>query len=196
MMVKNRVAESPQRPPKIEVMRALLEHAEAQVHFDARKPGVELPDRLLGSPNVRLDYGYSLVPPIPDLTVDENGIRATLSFNRVPFETFVPWDAVFLIADFSGRGAVWREALPPELAADLVVQEVEGPDGTRPITEPEMKPARRFTVLDGNDNTDGRPMPQAKDRNDMNAVPPPDDDSSPEPDPEPPRPRPTLRLVK
>lgn len=177
--------EDPTRPSKIEVMRALLEHAEAQVHFDARRPGVELPDRLLGSGNVRLDYGYGLVPPIPDLSVDEDGIRATLAFNRIPFTTFVPWTAVFLIADFSGRGAVWREDLPPELTADLEPGEPGAPTAMEPrhqtaakITDRDIKPARRFTVLDGDDGSEA-----ASDAPGTN-------------DPEPPRPRPALRLVK
>lgn len=170
------------RPPKIEVMRALLEHAEAQVHFDARRPGVELPDRLLGSANVRLDYGYGLVPPIHDLSIDEDGIRATLSFNRIPFATFVPWTAVFLIADFSGRGAVWREDLPPELTADLAPADPDAmaPETASKITERDVKPPRRFTVLDGDDGSEA-----ASDRPD-----------GVEPEPEPPRPRPALRLVK
>ncbi|MEO6950390.1 MAG: ClpXP protease specificity-enhancing factor SspB [Polyangia bacterium] len=176
--------EDPTRPSKIEVMRALLEHAEAQVHFDARRPGIELPDRLLGSGNVRLDYGYGLVPPIPDLSVDEDGIRATLSFNRIPFATFVPWTAVFLITDFSGRGAVWREDLPPELAANVVPVE-PGPmqaehHTAAKTTERDLKPPRRFTVLDGDDGSEA-----ASDG--------PDDKA---PEPETPRPRPALRLVK
>lgn len=183
----SRPAEPPGPPSKLEVMRALLEHAEAQVHLDARKRGVELPERLRGSSNVRLDYGYGLVPPIPDLRVDEDGIRATLSFNRVPYATFVPWDAIFLIADFAGRGAVWREDLPPELTADLTTpSEADTATGTPSsarITEREIPSPRRFTVLDG-DEPKGTPRRDAE-----------RDESEP-PSPEPPRPRPALRLVK
>jgi hypothetical protein len=168
-------------------MRALLEHAEAQVHLDARREGVVLPDRLRASSNVRLDYGYGLTPPIIDLTVDEKGISATLAFNRVPFATFVPWSAVFLIADFAGRGAVWREDLPPELMVDPAFG---GPGGKAPaqrVTErdflsppPEPTPApRRFTVVD-----DATPPPEG-----------PDPSGRDEPDP-PKSSRPTLRLVK
>ena len=96
-------------------MLALLERSEARVHLDARRPGVKLPDRLLGDGHVRLDYGYGLTPPIPDLEIGEEGIRATLSFNRVPFDTFVPWTAVYLVADYDGNGAVWQEDIPPDL---------------------------------------------------------------------------------
>ena len=102
-------------PSKKEVMLALLERSEARVHLDARRQGVRLPDRLLGDGHVRLDYGYGLTPPIPDLEIGDDGIKATLSFSRVPFETFVPWSAVYLIADYDGNGAVWQEDIPPDL---------------------------------------------------------------------------------
>jgi stringent starvation protein B len=96
-------------------MLALLERAEARVHLDARRPGVLLPARFLGQAHLRLDYGYGFTPPIPDLVIDDDGIRATLSFNRVSFSTFIPWTAVYLIADFDGNGAVWQEDIPSDL---------------------------------------------------------------------------------
>src|SRR5262252_7456888 len=99
----------PVPPSKREVMQALLDRAEARVHLDARRTGVCLPDALLDDGHVRLNYGYRFSPPIPDLVLDDEGIHATLSFNRVPCKTFVPWCAVYLIADFDGNGAVWQE---------------------------------------------------------------------------------------
>jgi hypothetical protein len=42
-------------------------------------------------------YGLNLPNPIPDLTCDQQGIRATLSFNQTPHLTFVPWAAVLCI---------------------------------------------------------------------------------------------------
>lgn len=99
-------------------MLTLLEHAEARVHLDARRPGVVLPRRFLGEAHLRLDYGYGLVPPIPDLVIDDSGVQATLSFNRQPFATFIPWSAVYLIADFDGNGAVWQEDIPSDLMVD------------------------------------------------------------------------------
>ena len=96
-------------------MLTLLERAEARVHLDARRPGVVLPARFLDQPHLRLDYGYGFTPPIHDLEIDDQGIRATLSFSRQPFHTFVPWSAVFVIADFEGQGAVWQEDIPADL---------------------------------------------------------------------------------
>ena len=128
-------------------MLALLERAEARVHLDARRPGVQLPARFLGQAHLRLDYGYGFTPPIPDLVIDDAGIHATLSFNRVPFATFIPWSAVYLIADFDGNGAVWQEDIPSDLkmeqdaggappsaqpSASTPTQEPTPPDGKKP----------------------------------------------------------------
>jgi len=96
-------------------MLALLERAEARVHLDARRPGVVLPPRLLGDGHVRLDYAYGFTPPIPDLVIDDAGVHATLSFNRQATKTFIPWTAIYLIADYDGHGAVWPEDIPPDL---------------------------------------------------------------------------------
>jgi hypothetical protein len=127
-------------PSKKEVMLALLQRSEARVHLDARRPGVALPERLLGDGHVRLDYGYGLTPPIPDLEITDEGIRATLSFSRVPFATFVPWSAVYLIADYDGNGAVWQEDIPPDLLEGMAPPPGE-PDETQPTqpTQPTKK---------------------------------------------------------
>jgi stringent starvation protein B len=109
------VGPTPSPPSKKEVLLALLERAEARVHLDARRPGVILPPRFLDQAHLRLDYGYGFAPPIPDLVIGDDGIHATLSFNRLPFTTFVPWSAVYLIADFDGNGAVWQEDIPEDL---------------------------------------------------------------------------------
>jgi hypothetical protein len=125
------------QPSKREVMQALLERAEARVHLDARREGVKLPDRLRTDGHVRLDYGYGFQPPIPDLLIDDAGIHATLSFSRVPFRTFVPWTAIYLIADFDGNGAVWQEDIPVDLL------DVAEPLPTAPPAPEPPKPGKK-----------------------------------------------------
>jgi hypothetical protein len=128
---------APSPPSKKEVMLALLDRAEARVHLDARHAGVQLPERFRSEAHLRLDYGYGFQPPIPDLTVDDQGISATLSFNRTPFRTFVPWAAVYLIADFDGNGAVWQEDIPADLKMDVPPEPGES---APPPPEPPKKP--------------------------------------------------------
>jgi hypothetical protein len=127
-------------PSKKEVMLALLERSEARVHLDARRDGVLLPERLRGDGHVRLDYGYGLTPPIPDLVIDDDGIRATLSFSRVPFATFIPWTAVYLIADYDGNGAVWQEDIPPDLLEGVAPGEAPPPPDPPKPDKPQKPP--------------------------------------------------------
>jgi hypothetical protein len=47
---------------------------------------------------IGLDYGLDMPIPITGFKVTEEGIYATLSFDRVPYPTFVPWDAIVALA--------------------------------------------------------------------------------------------------
>lgn len=109
------------RPPKKDAFDAFVKEGWVWVHFDARKAGVEVPEGFGDNPRLVLQYGYDMPVPIPDLTVDEDGIRATLSFQRVPCPTFVPWSAVYILACTDGRGVVYVEDVPKE-----VVLQVQG----------------------------------------------------------------------
>ena len=56
-----------------------------------------------------LQYGHDLPIPIPDLEVDDYGVRATLSFSRTAHLTVVPWSAVYVVAcDRRARRALRR----------------------------------------------------------------------------------------
>jgi hypothetical protein len=60
--------------------------------------GVTLPARLRTRAPVTLDYDQEPAIPIEDLKADDAGVSATLSFDRSPFSTFVPWTAVLAMA--------------------------------------------------------------------------------------------------
>jgi hypothetical protein len=106
-------------PPKRDVMLALLEQAESVfVNFDPRRDGVVVPPHLKRQPRVVLQYGLNMRIPIPDLDVGEEGIGATLSFDRMPTWTFVPWSAVFAIISQDQRGMLWEGDLPREIEAE------------------------------------------------------------------------------
>lgn len=130
-------AAAPARPSKRAVADALLGRGPILVHIDARRPGVAVPARFAGEAKLVLRFGYGLNPPIPDLTVDDDGISGTLVFGGVPFGCVLPWSAVFaLILDGEARGMVWPEDAPdePEVVPD-------------PEPDDEPDPPRRPTHL-------------------------------------------------
>jgi len=123
------------RPSKRAVADALLARGPILVHSDTRKPGVAVPGRFVGETKLVLRFGYGLNPPIPDLTVDDDGISGTLVFGGVPFGCVLPWTAIFaLILDGEARGMVWPEDAPDE------PEVVPTPDGSEP--EPPPPPTR------------------------------------------------------
>ena len=114
------------------VMLELLKEAWVYVHIDPRRDGVLLPDFLREQPRVVLQYGYNMPVPIRDLTVDERGISATLSFRRVTHSTFIPWAAVFAMTDGEQRGMVWQEDLPPDLQLAEAPESSETAEAKKP----------------------------------------------------------------
>ncbi len=120
-------------PDKQTVMLELLKEAWVYVQIDPRREGVQLPDFLRQQPRVVLQYGYNMPVPIHDLTVDERGISATLSFRRVPQATFIPWAAVFALTDDDQHGFVWPEDVPKDL--NLEAQAESAPAASPPKSE-------------------------------------------------------------
>jgi hypothetical protein len=89
------------------------------VHLDPRIGGVRAPEWLMKQPQLVLQVGLDMPVQIPDLRVDDDGIYGTLSFNRTPFTCFVPWDAVFALVGDDGRGLVWPDSFPFEIAQEV-----------------------------------------------------------------------------
>ncbi|NUO49046.1 MAG: hypothetical protein HOV80_09345 [Polyangiaceae bacterium] len=76
------------------MLELLASGGHVRVTLNARDPAVNVPLHLRQSAELVLEYGYDMPVPIPDLHIGEAGIAATLSFNRQPVPTFVPWSAV------------------------------------------------------------------------------------------------------
>ena len=114
-------------PEKREVARMLLVKGSVFVHIDPRIQGVIVPDWLRKQPQLVLQVGLDLPVPIPDLAIDEDGVYATLSFNRSAFSCRMPWEAVFALVGDDGKGMVWPESFPVEIA-----HEVDRESGRKP----------------------------------------------------------------
>ena len=108
-------------PPKKEVALALLERSSVYVHLDPRESTVTVPPWFKKQPQLVLQIGLNMPVPIPDLRLDDEGLSCTLSFNRSPFFCVVPWASVFAMVGEDGRGMVWPDDVPPEVARQAQV---------------------------------------------------------------------------
>jgi stringent starvation protein B len=111
-----------QPPPKKEVALALLEGSSLFVHLDPRRPGVLVPKGFTGQHQLVLQVGLNMAIPIPDLKVDDIGVSCTLSFNRSPFWCRLPWSAIYALVGEDGRGMVWPDDVPQEVASQMQKQ--------------------------------------------------------------------------
>jgi len=126
-------------PPKKEVALALLERSNVDVYLDPRAKGVVVPPQFRKEPRLILKIGLNMPVPIPDLRVDDDSMSCTLSFNRSPFYCVVPWSSVFAMVGEDGRGMVWPDDVPQELA----VKVVEPGEGEEPRSQaPQSRPER------------------------------------------------------
>jgi stringent starvation protein B len=106
-------------PPKKEVCLALLEGPSVFLHIDPRKEGVAVPPWFKKQPQLVLQVGLNMAIPIPDLRVEDEGVTCTLSFNRSPFWCKLPWDAIYALVGEDGRGMIWPNDVPPEVASQM-----------------------------------------------------------------------------
>jgi stringent starvation protein B len=114
-------------PPKKDVALALLERSSVYVHLDPRQPAVVVPPWFKKQAQLVLQVGLNMQVPIPDLRLDDDGLSCTLSFNRDPFFCVVPWASVFAMVGDDGRGMVWPDDVPAEVARQAHVRAVEAP---------------------------------------------------------------------
>jgi hypothetical protein len=68
-----------------------------------------------GSNLIVLEYGLDMPVPIDDLRTTDEGVFATLSFDRSPFSTFVPWESVIAMAGDDLRKPVTPVRTRPKL---------------------------------------------------------------------------------
>lgn len=114
-------------PPKKEVALALLERSNVDVYLDPRAEGVLVPPQFKKEPRLILKIGLNMPVPIPDLRLDDESMSCTLSFNRVKFYCVVPWLSVFAMVGDDGRGMVWPDDVPQELAVRAPGEEQRRP---------------------------------------------------------------------
>jgi hypothetical protein len=106
------------------------------VHLDPRHVTAVVPAWFKKQPQLVLQVGMNMPVPIPDLHVDDDGLSCTLSFNRSPFFCVVPWASVFAMVGDDGRGMVWPEDVPAEIARQAQVHGIDGGAQKEPARAP------------------------------------------------------------
>jgi stringent starvation protein B len=128
---------SPELPPKKDVMLALLERSSVFIHLDPRREDVRVPAWFKKQPQLVLQVGLNMAVRIPDLDVGDDAVSCTLSFSRSPFFCYMPWTAVFALVSEDGKGMLWPNDIPPEVAAQQAerVQKDQARERIRPVAE-------------------------------------------------------------
>lgn len=86
----------PTYPDRKDAFLRLLDCGMVRSTVDGAHPDVELPELLKG---VKVFLNWSWKFAIPDLVIDDTGIRGTLSFQQTPFRVNIPWGAVLSICN-------------------------------------------------------------------------------------------------
>lgn len=121
----NRTGEKKQR------ILAALEQGLTQIHLDARRAGVLVPDRYRADHHLVLNLSYRFDPP--DLAVSDWGVRQTLSFGGQRFTIAAPWSSVYAVASLVTREFwMFPDDMPDELAEVAADQ----------VTEADLQPAQ------------------------------------------------------
>jgi stringent starvation protein B len=152
-------------PPKKDVALALLEQATVLVHLDPRGDQVSVPAWFKKQPQLVLQIGLNMPKPIPDLTVDDDGISCTLSFSNTPHYCHLPWVSVYALIGASGRGMVWPDDVPKEVAGQYVVttpKEETKPRAALRAVEAEPSPDEQAAKVDAKKKKRARKAKEAK----------------------------------
>jgi stringent starvation protein B len=170
---------TPELPPKKDVMLALLERSSVFIHLDPRREDVRVPAWFKKQPQLVLQVGLNMAVRIPDLDVGDDAVSCTLSFSRTPFFCYMPWSSVFALVSDDGKGMLWPNDIPPEVAAQQAerAQKDQARERIRPVGEagtsaagstgkapPDSKPAgkkRRPSKL-RTEKEAGAPEPQGR----------------------------------
>lgn len=132
---------------KKETLLGLLDRGTTMLHLDATRPGVVVPEQHEGDHHLRLNLSYRY--RIPDLEIDDQGVRATLSFGGRGHHCTIPWGAVFA-ATQGEDGLVWAEDVPATVTEE-VAEKKHAPK--RPASAPKKRSTELKVLAGGTEQT-------------------------------------------
>lgn len=130
-------------PEKKSRLLESLDKGMTMVHVDARRPGVLVPAHLKGELHLMLNVSYRFDPP--DLTVNDWGVRQTLTFQGKRFNVAVPWSALYAVSSHVSREFwMFPEDMPPELLESPEGEKERSPvvAAAEPLPQDAQAPAR------------------------------------------------------
>lgn len=132
----------PERPEKLRMFARLIERGMVMVTVDARKDNARVPSRLLRELQLNLNFSHKF--GVADFFYDDDGVRASLSFQGTPFFVDLPWTAIYgMSSHVDGERMIWPDSLPQELKAMVPPQARHGvKDGTDDDDEPPPPPPK------------------------------------------------------
>lgn len=147
-----------------------LEQGMTQIHLDARRPGVLVPEKFRAEHHLVLNVSYRFDPP--DLSVSEWGVRQTLSFGGSRFTVGVPWSALYAVASLTTREFwMFPDDMPEELS-DAATEKANLPPPVGPEAEKATRAVLREVVLEkaADDDEGPREPPTAPRRGHLRVV--------------------------
>ena len=116
---------------KLTLFSSMLEDGLVLLTFDTRAEGVSVPDHFTGTPQLHLSFSYRF--QVEDFVFDEDGVRATLSFNSGDHACVVPWDSVYgMQSRERHEKVVFPTSFPAELLALLPTLSDDGEEPEAP----------------------------------------------------------------
>jgi hypothetical protein len=103
----------------------LLQEGPVMVFIDTRCPGVLVPERFRGEPDLKLNFDYAF--RIPDFEVREDGLIATLSFSQTPHFCALPFESIWQMVNTKNqKNFAYPESFPLEMIHELLGQARRG----------------------------------------------------------------------
>ena len=135
-----------QNTEKRKLFEFLLEKGIAYLHFDPRVNGVRVPDNCRNQEFLALSFSYRY--HVTDFAINEENVISSLTFQGIPFQCIVPWNAVYAIADAQNRIICFDEN---DFGKSVASEKIA-------LSKKELTPEERrknFKVIQGGINADG-----------------------------------------
>jgi stringent starvation protein B len=133
---------------KLDVLSRLLDLGVVQVTLDARIKDVDVPEHLRGNSQLRLNLSHRYGLP---LTLDDWGVRATLTFRGERYACAWPWRSLYAVVPHVGGPPF---VFPDDIPVDLLSEEYVPEEATAGQITNARKPPPRLRLVESQNEPD------------------------------------------